>query len=254
MKKFIWPIYLIFLQKVDSTNHYIKRITLKYMKNWTIVWSINQINGKGVGKNHWDTEKGKNLTFSIFLKSIIFPINKGYIINFIISNAIHKTLFIYNQNIWIKWPNDIILLNKKIGGILIENNVLYKKIYAIIIGIGLNVNQIKFDKKFQASSLKKILKKNFQLEKLFYELIYFIQKECFLFMTYGEKFIRNYYINHLYMKDKISFFEIINNNYKHQKFTKGIIRNINKKGNLIIEFKNDNKLYSFSKKKIKLIF
>ncbi|WP_113738220.1 biotin--[acetyl-CoA-carboxylase] ligase [Blattabacterium clevelandi] len=254
MKKIIWPIYLIFLQKVDSTNQYIKRNILKYIKNWTIVWSINQINGKGVGKNHWNTEKGKNLTFSIFLKSIIFPIDKGYIINLIISNAIHKTLFVYNKNIWIKWPNDIILLNKKIGGILIENNVLYKKIYTIIIGIGLNVNQIKFDEKFQASSLKKILKKNFQLEQLFYELIYSIQKEWLFFMTYGEKFIRNYYINYLYMKDKISFFDIINNNHKHKKITQGIIRNITKKGNLIIEFKKNNKLYSFSQKKIKLIF
>ncbi|AWU43660.1 biotin--[acetyl-CoA-carboxylase] ligase [Blattabacterium sp. (Cryptocercus kyebangensis)] len=252
MKKFIWPIYLIFLQKVDSTNQYAKRNKSKYMKNWTIIWSINQTNGKGVGKNHWDTEKGKNLTFSIFLNSIIFPIDKGYIINFIISNAIHKTLFFYNKKIWIKWPNDIILMNKKIGGILIENNVFYKKIHTIIIGVGINVNQIKFDEKLQATSLKKILKKNFKLEKLFYKLIYSIQKEYFLFMTYGEKFIRNYYIDHLYMKDKISFFEIINND--HKKFTKGVIRNITKKGNLIIEFKKDRKLYSFSKKKIKLIF
>lgn len=216
---------------------------------------MHQTNGKGVGENFWETEKGKNLTFSIFLKSITLSIDKGYIMNMIISNAIHKSLFSYSKFIWIKWPNDIILMNKKIGGILIENKVLYKKIHTTVVGIGLNVNQLEFYSKFQASSLKKILNKDFELEKLFYNIIYSIQKEYFLFTIHGESYIRNYYVSHLYMKDEISFFYIRKNIHcEINGYAKGIIRNITRKGNLVIEFNKNKKFFFFSQKEVQLIF
>ncbi|WP_185873688.1 biotin--[acetyl-CoA-carboxylase] ligase [Blattabacterium cuenoti] len=252
MKKFIWPIYLILLKKVDSTNQYAKKNIIKYKKNWTIILSFNQKNGKGFRNNYWITEKGKNLTFSIILQSLILPIHKGYIINVIISNAIHKILLNYNKNFWIKWPNDIFFKKKKIGGILIENNIFYKKIHTFIIGIGLNVNQTDFDNKINASSLKKILKKQFNLKKLLNKIIFSIQKEYIFFKNYGEIFIRNYYINNLYLKDKISFFYIYSSNYK-KKIISGIIRNITKTGNIVIELYNNKKISFFSQKEIKLI-
>ncbi|WP_185881744.1 biotin--[acetyl-CoA-carboxylase] ligase [Blattabacterium cuenoti] len=255
MKRFIWPIYLIFLQKVDSTNQYIKRNISKWMNNWTIILSTHQTNGKGVGKNFWETEKGKNLTFSIFFKSIPLSIDKVCIMNMIISNAIHKILFSYSNSIWIKWPNDIILIDKKIGGILIENKVLYKKIHTTIIGIGLNVNQLTFSSKLQASSLKKILNKDFKLDKLFYDIIYSIQKEYFIFTIYGESYVRNYYVSHLYMKDKISLFYVRKNLHCDiNGYTKGIIRNITKRGNLVIEFNKNKKSFFFSQKEVQFIF
>ncbi|WP_185870344.1 biotin--[acetyl-CoA-carboxylase] ligase [Blattabacterium cuenoti] len=266
MKKFIWNIYLIFLQKIDSTNRYAEKNILIY-PNWTVIYAIHQTNGKGVGKNYWDVEKGKNLTFSIILKSINLPIHKGYLINLFICNAIHKTLMTYYHNnnycnyynkynniFWIKWPNDIILMNKKIGGILIENSVFYKKIHTSIIGIGLNVNQIQFNKKLKASSLKKFFHKDFDLKKLFYNIIDSIQKEYFLLFKnsspnnniriYGEKIIRNYYIDYLYLKDRISIFSV-KNTINH-----GLIRNITEQGHLIIELIKNKKLYIFSQKEI----
>ncbi|WP_185869444.1 biotin--[acetyl-CoA-carboxylase] ligase [Blattabacterium cuenoti] len=249
MIKFIWPIDLILLKEVDSTNKYARKYVYK-KKNWIIISSINQTKGIGMGKNQWYTEKGKNLTFSIIFKPIkILPVKKRYIINIITSNAIHKTLLNYNNNnlIWIKWPNDIIYDNKKIGGILIENNIFLQNVHSIIVGIGLNINQTKFNKKWNVSSLKKIFNINFKLDKLFFEIIYSFQKEYFLFITYGENFIRNYYINHLYLKDKNSLFYV----YKTKSYTKGIIRSITDQGFLIIEIKK--KLYFFFQKEIKLI-
>ncbi|WP_238784436.1 biotin--[acetyl-CoA-carboxylase] ligase [Blattabacterium cuenoti] len=213
MKKFIWKISTIFLKKIDSTNQYAKKNISKY-PDWTIILTKNQTDGKGAGNNIWYSEKGKNLTFSIILKSINLSVEKGYLINLFISNAIHKTLMTYSQSIWIKWPNDIILMDKKIAGILIENSLFCKKIYTSIIGIGVNVNQIQFDKKFnQASSLKKLFHKNFDIKKLFNDIVYSIQKEYLLLFNkkglfYGEKIIRKYYINHLYMKNKIGTFFI----------------------------------------------
>ncbi|WP_185851417.1 biotin--[acetyl-CoA-carboxylase] ligase [Blattabacterium cuenoti] len=267
MKKFIWNIYLIFLKEIDSTNQYAKK-NISMFPNWTIVYAINQTHGKGVGNTYWYVEKGKNLTFSIILKSINLSIEKGYLINLLVSNAIHKTLInntlykiknpknyspsiIPSSYIWIKWPNDIILINEKIGGILIENTIFYKKIHTSIIGIGLNVNQIQFDKKLKASSLKKIFHRDFNLKKLFYDIIYSIQKEYSLLTNspYGEKIIRNYYINHLYRKNKISFF------YVKKTIIHGIIQNITKQGHLIIVIIENNKckkLSFFSQKEIQL--
>ncbi|WP_238785078.1 biotin--[acetyl-CoA-carboxylase] ligase [Blattabacterium cuenoti] len=141
----------------------------------------------------------------------------------------------------------MISYSKKIGGILIENSIFLKKIHSSIIGIGLNVHQTKFEKEWNATSLKKIFNLNFELDNLFYNIIYSIQKEYFLFTIHGENFSRKYYINHLYLKDKISLFYI----HKINDFVKGIIRSITDQGFLIIEF--NKKFYSFYQKEIKFI-
>ncbi|WP_185850831.1 biotin--[acetyl-CoA-carboxylase] ligase [Blattabacterium cuenoti] len=258
MKNFIWPIYLIFIKKVDSTNKYLKKNkSIYYNKDWIIVWSKNQTKGRGVGKNNWISEKEKNLTFSIFIKSITLDTKKAYIINLLISNAIHKILFFhYKMLVWIKWPNDIILMNKKIGGILIENEIFFKKIKKIIVGIGLNVNQTNFDIQTNISSMKQIYNNHFHLDKLLYEIIYSIQNECFLFTSYGESFIRKYYIKFLYRKNKKTRFFIFNNsNCEIKGFTDGIIRNITNEGHLIVELLyNKKKISFFSQKEIKTFF
>ncbi|WP_238784565.1 biotin--[acetyl-CoA-carboxylase] ligase [Blattabacterium cuenoti] len=210
---------------------------------------MNQTKGIGVGDNLWHSEKEKNLTFSIIFRPMNpFPIKKKYLINVITSNAIHKALLDYNKKkIWIKWPNDIILYSKKIGGILIENSIYLKKIYSSIIGIGLNVHQTEFKKEWNASSLKKFFNINFELDDIFYKIIYSIQKEYFLFTIYGENFVREYYINHLYLKDKTSLFYI----HKINSFIQGTIRSITDQGFLIIEF--NKKFYSFYQKEIKFL-
>ncbi|BBA17335.1 biotin--[acetyl-CoA-carboxylase] ligase [Blattabacterium cuenoti] len=252
MKKLIWPINVIILKEVNSTNQYAKKyIHNRY--NWIIILTMNQTKGIGMNKNLWYAEKGKNLTFSIVFKPIkILYIKKIYIMNLIVSNAIHKTLSeCYNRNnkekIWIKWPNDIIINNKKIGGILIENSIFSKKIHTIVIGIGLNVFQKEFQKEWNASSLKEIFNPNFDLDYLFYKIIYYFQKEYLFFIIHGEKNIRDYYLNYLYLKDKTSIFYI----YKTNSYISGIIRSITDQGFLVIE--SNKKLYFFYQKEIKYL-
>jgi birA, biotin-[acetyl-CoA-carboxylase] ligase region len=213
---------------------------------------MNQTKGIGMNKNLWYTEK-KNLTFSIIFKPIqALHIKKIYILNVLISNAIHKTLSIYSkinkEQIYIKWPNDIIINNKKVGGILIENSILSQRIHTSIIGVGLNIYQKKFKKEWNASSLKKILDLDFDLDRLFYNIIYFFQQEYLFFIIYGEKFVRKYYIDHLYLKDKISLFYI----YKTNNYISGKIRSITKeRGFLVVEF--NKKFYFFHHKEIKFL-
>ncbi|WP_185849055.1 biotin--[acetyl-CoA-carboxylase] ligase [Blattabacterium cuenoti] len=252
MKKFIWPINLIILKETNSTNQYAKKyIYEKY--NWIVIWTMNQTKGIGMNKNFWHTENKKNLTFSIVFKPIkTLYIKKIYIMNVITSNAIHKTLSKYynpknKKKIWIKWPNDIIIDDKKVSGILIENNFFSQEIHTTIIGIGLNVYQKEFKKEWNASSLKKIFNLDFDLDYLFYSIIYFIQEEYLLFITHGEKFIREYYIKHLYLKDKSAFFYV----YKTNNYIIGIIRSITDQGFLIVEL--NKKFYFFYHKEIKFL-
>ncbi|WP_185866975.1 biotin--[acetyl-CoA-carboxylase] ligase [Blattabacterium cuenoti] len=253
MKKFIWPINLIILNEIDSTNLYAKKYIHYNKYNWIVIWTMNQTKGIGMNKNSWYTEKKRDLTFSIVFRPInTLYIKKIYIINIIISNAMHKFLSEYynkknKEQIWIKWPNDIIINNKKVSGILIENSFFLKKVHTIIVGIGLNVYQKQLKEGWNASSLEKIFNINFDLDYLLHNIIYFIQKEYLIFTKNGEKFIREYYIDHLYLKDIISLFYI----YKTKNYIVGIIRSITDQGFLVIEF--NNRLHFFYHKEIKFL-
>ena len=86
--------------------------------------------------------------------------------------SLYEVLINYNLiNLKIKWPNDILSANKKIGGILIENSYQSGVLSGTVIGIGLNVNQSSFENLPKASSIKNILGKSISLDVLFEEII-----------------------------------------------------------------------------------
>ncbi len=123
----------------------------------------------------WYTEKDKNLTFSIFLKPEC-NINKIEGLTILISKVIVDIIkTMYGYNLEIKYPNDVMLNGKKIGGILTESITNRKIVKQIVIGIGFNVNQEKFDEKIEniATSLKKEFGKNFDKQEI---LINFLSK------------------------------------------------------------------------------
>ena len=131
---------LIRLKETDSTNNYIKHLPLT--KEMVIVSTEFQTAGRGQQGNSWESAKGTNLLLSIlFSPPENVLANNQFILSQAISLAIQKTLDEYTSGICIKWPNDIYWNNKKIGGILIENELHGKKIERCIIGIGLNINQ-----------------------------------------------------------------------------------------------------------------
>ncbi|MBO4892077.1 MAG: biotin--[acetyl-CoA-carboxylase] ligase [Prevotella sp.] len=104
-----------------------------------------QTAGKGCGSNSWESERGKNLTFSLLIHPEGLQANAQFRITEVVSVAICETLAHYiNNNVAIKWPNDIYVGDRKICGILIENRLQGATIKDSIIGIGLNVNQREF--------------------------------------------------------------------------------------------------------------
>jgi len=149
--------------ELNSTNEYIKNNTSKFVHG-DIVLAYEQIKGKGRHGNEWLSPKG-NLYFSFIIKErmerrTIFP----YVMR--VSIAVNNTLLFYNVPANIKYPNDIIVGRKKIAGILLES-IGYKTIDNIIIGIGINVNQIEFeDFSSKATSIYKEIKKEVNIDEI----------------------------------------------------------------------------------------
>ena len=136
---------LIHLNETDSTN---KALALIYenegLPSGSIVRADFQTAGRGQRGNSWESEAGKNLTFSIFFRPADVPANMPFFISEMVSLSVKYMLDKYISDISIKWPNDIYHKDKKIAGVLIENTIIQGKISHSIIGIGINVNQTEF--------------------------------------------------------------------------------------------------------------
>ncbi len=110
-----------------------------------IVVADYQTAGRGCGTNTWESERGKNLLFSLLIHPTDIYANEQFRITEAVSVALCQTLQSYlTQRVEIKWPNDIYVGDRKICGILIENRLHGSMIKNCIIGIGLNVNQREF--------------------------------------------------------------------------------------------------------------
>lgn len=137
---------IIHIAETDSTNRWLcenYEITANSQKLIAVVADF-QTAGRGCGTNRWESERGKNLLFSLLLHPEQIPASKQFHISMAISLSIIEALGQYVGDLSIKWPNDIYWRNGKIGGILIENTLKGGIIKDCIIGVGLNVNQRHF--------------------------------------------------------------------------------------------------------------
>ena len=134
----------IHLDVVDSTNNYLQRYKQAQDEDITFVWTDAQIAGRGCDTNTWESEKGKNLTFSILFHPAHIPASKQFIISMANALAIKETLEQYTDDITVKWPNDIYWKDFKMAGTLIEPSLRKGMVADCIIGTGINVNQTAF--------------------------------------------------------------------------------------------------------------
>ena len=140
---------IIPLDEIDSTNNYFKELlTCEEAPNipeFTVVEANYQTAGKGQRGNFWESNRGENLLFSLLVKPHFLPINEHFLLSMAVSIALKESLSKYTEEITIKWPNDIYWRDQKIAGILIENDLMGSTITQSIVGIGVNVNQTKFN-------------------------------------------------------------------------------------------------------------
>ena len=129
---------IVHIDETDSTNRWLRE---QGGEENVVVWADYQTAGRGCGTNHWESERGKNLTFSMLLHPHDVPAQKQFHISMAISLAVCEALGKYIGDLSIKWPNDIYWRDGKIAGILIEQTLKGDYIKDCIIGVGLNVNQ-----------------------------------------------------------------------------------------------------------------
>ncbi len=161
-----------YYQKIDSTHTYAKKMS-EEKTNKTIIIAEEQTQGIGTKGRKWHTGKGKNIAMTIILKPNVKAKELDSItIN--LAKKIKKTIKeLYNYNLEIKEPNDLMLNNKKICGILTEIHTMGEQVKYLLISIGFNVNEDKFDDEIDeiATSLKKEFKKDFEREEIISAII-----------------------------------------------------------------------------------
>ncbi len=132
----------IYLNEVDSTNTYLKNNS-ESLQSGAIVFAEKQNAGRGRFGRAWENEYGKNIQMSILLKPKIVP-ERAVFITLVAGAALISTFLDMGIDSKIKWPNDILVGDKKVCGILTELNLELMEINNIILGIGVNVNAEKF--------------------------------------------------------------------------------------------------------------
>ncbi len=171
-----------YINELDSTNDFL--LNSKDINEYgTVVLAENQLKGKGRQGRSWSSAEGKNLTFSVLLNQELDKINLS-LINFVTSLSVGNALEnLYQLKIDLKWPNDVLVGNKKIAGILSETVSKSNKVEKVVIGIGVNVNQPIFTEKFQIppTSVKIELKREVNRERLLSEILNLMEENLVSF-------------------------------------------------------------------------
>ncbi|GMT46182.1 MAG: biotin--[acetyl-CoA-carboxylase] ligase [bacterium] len=132
---------------LDSTNEEALRlISDEKAGEGMVLRTHEQTHGRGIGENSWESEPGKNLTFSVILQPHFLEPSRQFALTEMISLALFDVTErrLGCEFLRIKWPNDLYFNNKKIVGVLVQNRIKADQLDFSVIGVGFNVNQRKF--------------------------------------------------------------------------------------------------------------
>lgn len=241
----------VFIPEVDSTNSYATTL-LKNVNaiEGTVVFTDNQTKGKGQRGNSWIADSSMNITLSVILKPTFLSVKKSFYLSKITALALYdgltETLNNSQFDIKIKWPNDILIDHKKAAGVLIENSFKEDGIIWSVIGIGLNVNQKKFEN-IEATSLGLITEKDHDLEKVMNLIFVYLEKWYLQLRNMNFDLIDQAYLQNLFRVNETSSFE------KEGKKFKAKILGVDESGLLLVELENGETKH-FEMKEIKMIY
>ncbi len=181
---------ILSFDELDSTNSQALRIPRSNLTNGLVIVTDKQTGGRGRRGNTWHSLPGKSLTFSVILFPDVSPKTLG-LFSLLAGLAVVETMGEYNIDAKLKWPNDIVIFDKKIGGLLCETKVTHNQVDVFIIGIGLNINEDRIDFPEgivdSATSVKIILNKTLERALVLTHLLSRLEK----------------WIDHMQHKDKI---------------------------------------------------
>lgn len=153
-------------ESLPSTNLYARELLDSRPPEGTLIHSLQQPEGKGLAGNSWYAEPHNNLSFSLILYPKTISGRDIFSLNILVSIALLNSLqeLYPNYPFRIKWPNDLLLNEKKIAGILIENTWKNEHLHACIVGIGLNLNTQSFPSALRNKAGSLILETGIRIE------------------------------------------------------------------------------------------
>lgn len=234
---------IIDLEEIPSTNTYMLE-NVSNLNEGDIVISVFQSKGRGQESSSWESNPGENLTFSLLLKPKFVPPHQQFALSKMISISILETLNqIGVKNVSIKWPNDIYVGDRKMVGILIENQISAKEVSNSVIGIGLNVNQVRFSVP-NAVSIANVIGLESDLFNVLSLLISKIEKNYVKLRRLND--FDQVYLGHLYQRNLLANYEDLNG----VPF-KGLIEGVNEIGQLQVRVDGD--VRSYNNKEIRFL-
>ncbi len=233
---------LIYFNNCASTqDELIDFLNQHYLsEDFLAVYTFNQTKGRGQYGNSWENLPEENLAYSFALKTKNINISDTC---FNFYTAILVRDFIANltkTEVKIKWPNDLILKNKKICGMLFEKSKNY-----FVVGIGINILQENFKNLPKAGSVLSQTGLSFEL-KTFAESLHQYLFEHLVQKEIPNNILELYHL-HLYRKNEVSVFE------KNEVRQNGIIQNVDENGYIWIDLENEG-LQKFFHKEIELLY
>lgn len=197
--------HIIELKETTSTNSYTDKMLLSQKPaEGTVIIAYNQTSGKGQDQNVWESEANMNLTFSIILYPLFLNPSEQFRLIEVTSLGIAdfiQTLLPSQENIKIKWPNDVYIGDRKICGTLVQNSIVGTQLSECIVGIGLNVNQEIFRSDApNPVSLKQITGETYDVQKCLTDLCTCLDNRYFQLKNKQHALLENDYLSRLYRR------------------------------------------------------
>ncbi|MCI0708513.1 MAG: biotin--[acetyl-CoA-carboxylase] ligase [Ignavibacteriae bacterium] len=170
---------LFLFDSIDSTNACAKTLAEADMEEGAVVFADFQTEGRGRLGRSWLSEPGNNLLFSCIFRPSLSKERAGLMTFFAAVSAAKAIETMTHQIVECKWPNDLLLGGKKCCGILLENSFTQDGMTHSVVGIGVNVNQEKFEQSLQtkATSLKQVARKKIDRKELFQAMLYELETQ-----------------------------------------------------------------------------
>lgn len=237
---------VIQLSSVVSTNNYAAMlISNDNAVHGTVILADEQTVGRGQRGMKWQSESGSNLLMSIILKHDNLSVDRQFLLTQVASLSVVDLLRKIGLSAHIKWPNDIYVGDRKICGMLIENNLSGAVIRSSIVGIGLNVNQFYFDLT-TATSIKLEKGQSFPIQEILFSFIGSFNLFYDQLMSSRIQEIEDLYKINLLGYEQKRIFEDVTGEFS------GIIRGVNPNGKLRMEVNGVEQTYDL--KQLRFIF
>ena len=195
---------IIRFDEIDSTNSFLHGYHDGDDVDTVVVVAEYQTAGRGQGTNHWESERGKNITMSVRVAPKGVKATEQYVLSMCMALAVKDALSEYSEGMTVKWPNDIYWNDKKISGTLIETTIAGKNVKTCIFGTGINVNQTEFlSDAPNPVSIKQIVGHEVDREELLKKVMRNLEKYLKIVYSGERKKIHDAYMNCLYRKEGV---------------------------------------------------